>query len=146
MMRVTAIALLTMSALLASVPSPASAQAAVPSSGTKNAINGINSYPGPEFVKYAKEREPQDRRIDLFISGWQGSLPRSEHGSLVLRDILIRGSRPEAADGVFLRLAGKETAEVSLMGNDLTHVGKVSELTDDAASTALRAAGNIGKE
>ena len=91
MMRVTAIALLTMSALLASVPSPASAQAAVPSSGTKNAINGINSYPGPEFVKYAKEREPQDRRIDLFISGWQGSLPRSEHGSLVLRDILIRG-------------------------------------------------------
>ena len=43
----------------------------------KNAINGINSYPGPEFVKYAREREPQDRRIDLFISDWQGSMPRS---------------------------------------------------------------------
>lgn len=69
----------------------ASAQTPQPSSGTKNAINGINSYPGPEFVKYAKEREPQDRRIDLFINDWQGSLPRSEHGSLVLRDILIRG-------------------------------------------------------
>ena len=62
-----------------------------PSSGTKNAINGINSYPGPEFVKYAKDREPQDRRIDLFLSDWQGSTPRSEHGSLVLRDILTRG-------------------------------------------------------
>src|SRR5215475_12804711 len=67
------------------------AQTVPPSSGTKNAINGINSYPGPEFVKYGKDREPQDRRIDLFISDWQGSMPRFEHGSLVLRDILIRG-------------------------------------------------------
>jgi len=91
MMQRAAIAFLTVSALTLGLPSPAAAQAAVPSSGTKNAINGINSYPGPEFVKYAKEREPQDRRIDLFISDWQGSLPRFEHGSLVLRDILIRG-------------------------------------------------------
>ncbi|MGC1449643.1 MAG: cupin domain-containing protein [Candidatus Sulfotelmatobacter sp.] len=91
MMQRTAIAFLTVSALVVGVPSLATAQGTVPSSGTKNAINGINSYPGPEFVKYAKEREPQDRRIDLFISGWQGSLPRFEHGSLVLRDILIRG-------------------------------------------------------
>jgi mannose-6-phosphate isomerase-like protein (cupin superfamily) len=61
-----------------------------PSSGTANAINGINSYPGPEFVKYP-ERATHDRRIDLFLSDWQGSLPRFEHGSLVLRDILTRG-------------------------------------------------------
>jgi len=77
-------------ALLASL-SPSSAQTNPQSSGTKNAINGINSYPGPEFVRYAHEREPQDRRIDLFIGDWQGSLPRFEHGSLVLRDILMRG-------------------------------------------------------
>lgn len=61
-----------------------------PSSGTANAINGINSYPGPEFVKYP-DRAAHDRRIDLFLSDWQGSLPRFEHGSLVLRDILTRG-------------------------------------------------------
>src|SRR5579863_1384528 len=61
-----------------------------PSSGTANAINGINSYPGPEFVKYP-ERAVHDRRIDLFLSDWQGSMPRFEHGSLVLRDILTRG-------------------------------------------------------
>lgn len=91
MMQRAAIAFLTVSALTLGLSSRATAQAAVPSSGTKNAINGINSYPGPEFVKYAKEREPQDRRIDWFISDWQGSLPRFEHGSLVLRDILIRG-------------------------------------------------------
>ena len=84
-------AFLTAAALALVLPSLATAQTAPPSSGTKNAINGINSYPGPEFVKYAREREPQDRRIDLFISDWQGSLPRFEHGSLVLRDILVRG-------------------------------------------------------
>jgi mannose-6-phosphate isomerase-like protein (cupin superfamily) len=91
MWRCAATAFLTVSALILDLPSLAMAQATAPSSGTKNAINGINSYPGPEFVRYGKQREPQDRRIDLFISGWQGSLPRFEHGSLVLRDILIRG-------------------------------------------------------
>src|SRR3954470_18511085 len=70
---------------------PATAQTPPPSSGTKNAINGINSYPGPEFVKYAAERDENSRRIDLFIGDWQGSLPRYEHGSLVLRDILTHG-------------------------------------------------------
>jgi mannose-6-phosphate isomerase-like protein (cupin superfamily) len=85
------LASLASSALVLTLSVMAAAQAAPPSSGTKNAINGINSYPGPEFVKYAREREPQDRRIDLFISDWQGSLPRFEHGSLVLRDILVRG-------------------------------------------------------
>jgi mannose-6-phosphate isomerase-like protein (cupin superfamily) len=89
-MRRIAMAFLTVGSLVG-LSSLATAQAPAPSSGTKNAINGINSYPGPQFVKYAKEREPQDRRIDLFISDWQGSLPRFEHGSLVLRDILIRG-------------------------------------------------------
>jgi mannose-6-phosphate isomerase-like protein (cupin superfamily) len=90
MMRRIAMAFLTVCSFVG-LSSLATAQADAPSSGTKNAINGINSYPGPQFVKYAKEREPQDRRIDLFINDWQGSLPRFEHGSLVLRDILIRG-------------------------------------------------------
>jgi len=85
------LAFLTVSVLILPLCSVSIAQTAPAPSGTKNAINGINSYPGPEFVKYGKEREPQDRRIDLFISDWQGSLPRFEHGSLVLRDILIRG-------------------------------------------------------
>jgi mannose-6-phosphate isomerase-like protein (cupin superfamily) len=84
-----AFAFLVGTVLAAGVQS-ATAQA-VPSSGTKNAINGINSYPGPEFVKYAPERDPLQRRIDLFVSDWQGSMSRFEHGSLVLRDIFIRG-------------------------------------------------------
>jgi mannose-6-phosphate isomerase-like protein (cupin superfamily) len=42
-------------------------------------------------VTYAKGNLAQDRLVDMFISDWQGSLPRSEHGSLVLRDILTKG-------------------------------------------------------
>lgn len=71
--------------------SVAFAQTPAPGSAPQNAINGINSYPGPEFVKYEADRELNDRRIDLFLSDWQGSMPRHEHGSLVLRDILTRG-------------------------------------------------------
>lgn len=71
-------------------PSAACGQEAQPSSGTQNAINGINSYPGPQFVKYPARAE-HDRRIDLFLSDWRGSMPRVEHGCLVLRDILTRG-------------------------------------------------------
>jgi mannose-6-phosphate isomerase-like protein (cupin superfamily) len=117
----TTLALLSVSGLILSLFSPATAQTpttqtppglspaaqtAPPPTATKNAINGINSYPGPEFVKYARERYPRDRRIDMFFSDWQGSMPRVEHGSLVLRDILIRGDNyapPEK--GAVLRFA-----------------------------------------
>jgi mannose-6-phosphate isomerase-like protein (cupin superfamily) len=68
------------------------AQTAPPlSSGTQNAINGIDSYPSPGLVNYAKTNDPEDRRIDMFVSDWQGSMPRCEHGSLLLRDILTKG-------------------------------------------------------
>ncbi|HET6217563.1 MAG TPA: hypothetical protein VFE27_11135, partial [Acidobacteriaceae bacterium] len=42
------------------------AQNTPPSSGTQNAINGINSYPGPGLVKYQNTPDPMDRRIDMF--------------------------------------------------------------------------------
>src|SRR5437899_10279939 len=61
------------------------------SSGTQNAINGINSYPGPGLVKYQNVPDPMNRRIDMFYSDWRESMPRVEHGSLVLRDILTKG-------------------------------------------------------
>jgi mannose-6-phosphate isomerase-like protein (cupin superfamily) len=67
------------------------AQTVPQSSGTQNAINGINSYPGPGLVKYQNTPDPMNRRIDMFLSDWQGSMPRVEHGSLILRDILTRG-------------------------------------------------------
>ena len=84
-------AVLTLNTVVLVCCALATAQTNPPSSGTKNAINGINSYPGPEFVKYAPERPANERRIDMFIGDWQSSMPRFEHGSLVLRDILTRG-------------------------------------------------------
>src|SRR6202158_5828644 len=90
-MKRTAFVSLTVTTLVYTLLSLATAQTAPPSSGTKNAINGINSYPGPEFVKYAADREPHDQRIDMFIGDWQSSMPRFEHGGLVLRDILTKG-------------------------------------------------------
>jgi mannose-6-phosphate isomerase-like protein (cupin superfamily) len=150
-MQRAAMAFMTVSALILGLPSLATAQAAVPSSGTKNAINGINSYPGPEFVKYAKEREPQDRRIDLFIGDWQGSLPRVEHGSLVLRDILIRGDNfaPSQKSAVlraanffaYGRLApGNWTATSKLEGQQEVYyvLGGEGEITAGGDSAKLR--------
>ena len=57
----------------------------------KTLSTGSIRIPDPEFVKYAADRDTNSRRIDLFIGDWQGSMPRFEHGSLVLRDILTHG-------------------------------------------------------
>jgi mannose-6-phosphate isomerase-like protein (cupin superfamily) len=52
---------------------------------------GGNSFDGPGDVRYQRDRDPQDRRIDMFIGDWRDSMPRHAYGSLVLRDILTRG-------------------------------------------------------
>lgn len=52
---------------------------------------GGNSFDGPGDVRYQRDRDPQDRRIDMFIGDWRKSMPRHAYGSLVLRDILTRG-------------------------------------------------------
>jgi polygalacturonase len=86
---------------------------------------------------------------DVNISGLacrQAPAAASLLGLRQTHNVLIRGCRPEAADGVFLRLAGKDTASVSLIGNDFSHVGQLSEFADEAASASLRSAGNLLKE
>jgi polygalacturonase len=62
------------------------------------------------------------------------------------RDVLIRGCQPDAAGGTFLRLAGKDTAGIALIGNDFTRIGQLSEFADEAAPTSLRSTGNLMKE
>ena len=64
--------------------------AATPTLRTSPSAGG-NSYDGPGMVKYQKSRDPLDRRIDMFMADWRESMPRHEHGSLVMRDILTRG-------------------------------------------------------
>lgn len=71
------------SCLLFALPALAAAQfSASPQS--------VNPF-APEPYRFVHDRDTMDRRIDKFLSDWQGSLPRAEHGSLVLRDILTRG-------------------------------------------------------
>jgi mannose-6-phosphate isomerase-like protein (cupin superfamily) len=58
----------------------------------KTPASGGNSFAGPNDIRYRDGRDPQDRRIDRFIGDWHDSMPRHEHGSLVLRDILTHGN------------------------------------------------------
>jgi hypothetical protein len=62
------------------------------------------------------------------------------------RNVLIRGCQPEASDGVFLRLEGRHTAGIALVGNDLSRVGKVGDFAEGAAPTSLRSAGTLDPE
>jgi mannose-6-phosphate isomerase-like protein (cupin superfamily)/uncharacterized cupin superfamily protein len=57
----------------------------------KTPASGGNSFPGPNAIRYKDARDPQDRRIDRFMGDWHDSVPRHEHGSLILRDILTHG-------------------------------------------------------
>jgi polygalacturonase len=86
---------------------------------------------------------------DANISGLscsQSPAAASLVGLVQARDVLLRGCRPEAAEGVFLRLAGKDTSAIAVIGNDFTHIGQLSEFVDGAETTALRSTGNLLKE
>jgi hypothetical protein len=62
------------------------------------------------------------------------------------RNVLIRGCRPDAANGTFVRLAGKDTAGVALIGNDFSRVGQLNEFAEEAAPASMKSAGNLSKE
>ena len=58
--------------------------------GPVTPASGGNSFNGPQFIRYSP-RNTEDRLIDMFFGDWHESMPRFEHGSLVLRDILTHG-------------------------------------------------------
>jgi mannose-6-phosphate isomerase-like protein (cupin superfamily) len=62
-----------------------------PHGAVKTPATGGNSYAGPGDIVYPPVRDPLEERVDLFINDWHNSLPRTEFGSLVLRDILTPG-------------------------------------------------------
>jgi polygalacturonase len=59
------------------------------------------------------------------------------------RNILIRGCQPLIPDGVFLRLEGRDTTGIALVGNDFSRVGKVAEYGEGVDAAVLRSAGNV---
>ena len=51
----------------------------------------------------------------------------------------ITGCKPEAADGVFVRVEGKGSREIDLSKNDFSRVARAVEKADDVADDAVRA-------
>ena len=111
---------------------------------------GGNSFDGPGDVRYQAERDVQDRRIDMFMGDWRDSMPRHVFGSLVLRDILIRGDNyapPEP--GAILQAAnylayGRLQPRDSTVPSTLEHeqivyyvVGGTGEITAGGKTAAL---------
>jgi mannose-6-phosphate isomerase-like protein (cupin superfamily) len=83
------LAIVTICSLVLILPLLTIAQTAPP---TDDRIHqAINSFPEPALVKYAKARDTEDRKIDLFFGDWRESMPRQLHGALILRDILTHG-------------------------------------------------------
>jgi mannose-6-phosphate isomerase-like protein (cupin superfamily) len=58
----------------------------------KTPASGGNSFPGPNAIRSEDGTDQQPRLIDKFMGDWHDSVPRHEHGSLVLRDILTHGN------------------------------------------------------
>jgi mannose-6-phosphate isomerase-like protein (cupin superfamily) len=75
--------------LLATAQTPTQNSTAKPPVSTPS--TGGNSFDGPADIRYLASRDPQDRRIDMFVGNWRDSMPRHVYGSLVLRDILTHG-------------------------------------------------------
>jgi mannose-6-phosphate isomerase-like protein (cupin superfamily) len=138
------------SVLVCALATIAAAQTPQPT-GTQNAINGINSYPGPGLVIYQNAPDPMSRRIDFFYSDWRESMPRVEHGSLVLRDILTKGDNfaPSEKGAVmhfgnffsYGRLApGSETTPERMVGQQEVYyiLGGEGEITSGGETAKLR--------
>jgi polygalacturonase len=59
------------------------------------------------------------------------------------RAAMIRGCRPQAPQGVFLKVEGQENAGIALLANDLRQAGKWLEAEPDTARDAVAQAGNL---
>jgi hypothetical protein len=59
------------------------------------------------------------------------------------RAAIIRGCRPQAPKGVFLKLEGQENAGIALLANDLRQAGNWLEADPEAARDAVTQVGNL---
>ncbi len=91
----------------------------------KTPASGGNSFTGPDTIRYVSGKDVQEGRIDLFMGDWHHSIPRSEHGSLVLRDILRRGSNLAPQQQAAILEGINFVAYGRLQPNDLTTSSKL---------------------
>lgn len=60
-----------------------------------------------------------------------------------VEDALIQGCRSAARSGAFLRVAGSHTANVKLLGNDLSEAGDAWSTSDETPPAAVHERGNL---
>jgi Pectate lyase superfamily protein len=87
-----------------------------------------------------------DDVTDLTLDGFQPATVTGSSPLLWFQNVMgamVRGSRPSAGD-LFLRVAGPQSRQVVLLGNDLTQVHKQYEVKDSPAST-VSAIANAGR-
>jgi mannose-6-phosphate isomerase-like protein (cupin superfamily) len=92
----------------------------VPKPPVSTPASGGNSFPGPNAIRYEDATGLQDRLIDRFMGDWHDSMPRHEHGSLVLRDILSHGSNLNPPQPGAVLQAVNFVAYGRLQPNDIT--------------------------
>ena len=79
------------------------------------------AQPGPYSQLDPKPYDPEkDANIDMFMGNWKESMPKKSHGSLVERDILIKGNPLNpSAKGAVLKYINRFTL-ASLGANEST--------------------------
>ncbi len=92
----------------------------VPKPPVHTPASGGNSFPGPNAIRYEDGTDLQDRLIDRFMGDWHDSMPRHEHGSLVLRDILSKGNNLAPPQPGAVLQAANFVAYGRLQPNDVT--------------------------
>jgi mannose-6-phosphate isomerase-like protein (cupin superfamily) len=114
----------------------------------KTPASGGNSFGGPNEIRYEAGRDPQDRRIDRFIGDWHDSMPRHEHGSLVLRDILTHGDNLTPPQPGAVLQAANFVAYGRLQPRDVTTSEKLSGQQEiyyiDGGTGEITAGGKTG--
>lgn len=86
-----------------------------------------------------------DDVADATLAGLACSPARATASPVLLveaRGVLVRGSRPQVAEGTFLQIEGANTAGIALLGNDFRHVSRVFDLGPAVRPSAVVAAGN----
>ena len=60
-----------------------------------------------------------------------------------VQDCQVSGLRASPGTRAVLRLSGSDTARVSLVGNDFSHVDQIAMVDGSVVETALRLEGNV---
>lgn len=59
------------------------------------------------------------------------------------KNVLIRGSQPQSAEGAFLKVDGANSSNIALINNDFSQVERVVEVAQGVPENTVRQAGNL---